>query len=159
VRFDDRDGVTWRVGRRWLPWRRRIREVPDLGIDGGPGGDDPISAIIGLFLLVLAIPALVVLALLLAELVLLIALLPVVALLRFVASWAGFPWPVEVHSRPAKRRVAGWTLRHAEPVRGWRASGERIEGLHRQIEVGRFEPTLPDRSGGDPLVTESTPER
>ncbi|WP_022929827.1 hypothetical protein [Patulibacter americanus] len=160
MRFDDRDGTTWRVGRRWMPWRRRIREVPDVPFEGGPGGDDPISMIIGLFVLILALPALIVVALLVAELLLLAALLPVVALLRIVASWAGFPWPVEVHSRPAKRRVFGWTLRHDEPVKGWRASGERMAELRRRIETGRFEPTVRHRSGGGyATVGESTAKR
>jgi hypothetical protein len=116
VRFDDRDGRTWKVRRRWLPWRRRVRELPDAPIDG-LSADDPISAIISLFLLILAIPALVVLAILLAELVLVVALLPVVVLLRLVAGWAGFPWPIEVSSRPGRRRVGGWRLERTERVK------------------------------------------
>jgi hypothetical protein len=114
--------------------------VPDVPFDGPPLGDDPISMILGFFLLVLVIPALVVLAVLIAELLLLIVLLPVVVLLRVVAGWAGFPWPIEVSSRPASRRVLGWRLEHAEPVRGWRASGRRIEELRTRIESGRFAP-------------------
>lgn len=140
MRFDDRDGRTWKVRRRWLPWRRRIRDVPEL--PDGPTGDDPISAIIGCFTLILAIPAIVVLTVLLAELLILLVLLPVVVLLRLVAGWAGFPWPVEVRSRPSQRRVLGWRFEHDEPVRGWRASGRRIDELRVRVESGRFEPTV-----------------
>lgn len=140
MRFDDRDGRTWSVRRRWLPWRRRIRDVPEM--PDGPTGDDPISAILGLFMLILAIPAFVVLAVLLAELLILLALLPVVVLLRVVAGWAGFPWPIEVSSRPARRRVLGWRLEHTESVKGWRAAGRRIDALRASIESGRFAPTV-----------------
>jgi hypothetical protein len=116
--------------------------VPDV-LDGPvPPGDDPISLILGLVLLVFAIPALVVLAVLVAELLLLLVLLPVVVLLRLVAGWAGFPWPVEVRSRPAQRRVLGWRLEHDEPVRGWRGSGRRIDELRARVESGRFAPTV-----------------
>ena len=30
MRVRDLDGRTWRVGRRWLPWRRAFRDVPDV---------------------------------------------------------------------------------------------------------------------------------
>jgi hypothetical protein len=32
------DGSTWRVRRRWLPWRRRARDVPDALFDIGTLG-------------------------------------------------------------------------------------------------------------------------
>jgi hypothetical protein len=154
VSFEGPDGKTWSVRRRWLPWRRRIRDVPDVPDAGFSGGDDPISAIIGLFLLVLAIPAIVVLTLLIAELLLLVALLPVVVLLRLAAGWAGFPWPVEVRSRPRERRVLGWQLEHTEGVRGWRGSGRRIGELRGEIESRRFRPTVRHRPGGGYAIVE-----
>lgn len=120
----------WRVRRRWLPWRRRIREVPDVPFDGGDLGDDPISAIIGLFLLVLALPALIVLVALLVELLVLVALLPAFVLVRLLLP---VPWTIELWARPAQRRLLGWHLQHEVPVRGWRASGTRIAGMAAEI--------------------------
>ena len=131
----------WRVRRRWLPWRRRIRDVPDTGIGNVTLGDDPISAVIGVFLLILALPVLIVLLALLLELVLLLALLPVFVLLRLALP---VPWTIEVHARPAPRSRwsllvawATWTLQREERVAGWRASRERIAQLRRELGVTR----------------------
>jgi hypothetical protein len=149
-------GRRWKVRRRWLPWRRRVRDVPDVPIDDIGLGDDPISAIIGIFLLVLAIPALVVMTLLLAELLLLLVLLPVFVVVRLLLP---VPWTIEVWVRPAERRFLGWHLEHEVPVEGWRASQERIaeiaEGLQSQKRGDRYVPrgarakTLDGRAGDD----------
>ncbi|WP_210491229.1 hypothetical protein [Patulibacter sp. SYSU D01012] len=136
MRVEDQAGRTWRVRRRWLPWRRRIREVPDVGPDVSLG-DDPISIIIGLFLLILAIPALIVLTVLLAELVLLVVLLPVVVLLRLAAGWLGFGWTIEVWARPRDRRWFGWELDREEHVKGWARSRDRIRALADELRAGR----------------------
>jgi len=122
VKVLDESGRRWKVRRRWLPWRRRVRDVPDTP-DVGALGDDPISAIIGLFLLILAIPAIIVVLLLLAELLLLLVLLPVFVLLRLLLP---VPWTVELWTRAADRRFLGWHLEHEVPVRGWTASQARI---------------------------------
>ena len=120
----------WRVRRRWLPWRRRVREVPDVPFDGGDLGDDPISALIGLFLLVLALPAIIMVVAILVELLVLLALLPAFVLVRLLLP---VPWKIELWARPASRRVLGWHLQHEVPVRGWRASGERIAEMTAEI--------------------------
>jgi hypothetical protein len=151
MRVLDRHDRRWRVRRRWFPWRRRVRDVPDVPIDGGIG-DDPISMVIGLVLLVLAIPALIVTILLLAELLLLLVLLPVVVLLRLVLP---VPWTIELWSRPARRRVLGWHLEHEVPVRGWRASGARMRDLAGEIAAQRDPDVVPaGRSGPERPVVE-----
>jgi hypothetical protein len=151
MRVLDRHDRRWKVRRRWLPWRRRVRDVPDVPIDGGIG-DDPISMVIGLVLLVLAIPALVVTVVLLAELLLLLVLLPVVVLLRLVLP---VPWTIELWSRPARRRVLGWHLEHEVPVRGWRASGARMDELAAELATRRDPDFVPaGRSGPERPVLE-----
>lgn len=129
----DRYDRRWKVRRRWLPWRRRVRDVPDVPIDAGGLGDDPISAIIGLFLLVLAIPAIVVILLLLAELLLLLALLPFFVLIRLLLP---VPWTIELWARPAQRRLLGWHLEHEVPVRGWGPSQTAIREMVGEIATG-----------------------
>lgn len=129
----DRFGRRWNVRRRWLPWRRKVRDVPDTPDFAGDLGDDPISAIIGLFLLVLAIPAILVVLLLVAELLLLIALLPIVVLVRLILP---VPWTIELWARPEERRWLGWHLEHEVRVAGWRASGARITAMAAEIETG-----------------------
>ena len=129
----DRYDRRWKVRRRWLPWRRRVRDVPDVPIDGGGLGDDPISAIIGLFLLVLAIPAIIVVLVLLAELLLLLVLLAFFVLIRLVLP---VPWTIELWARPAKRRLLGWHLEHEVPVRGWGASRTAIRDMAGEIATG-----------------------
>ena len=59
VKVSDPTGQTWRVSRRWVPWRRRARSlddnVPDLSWASGIG-DDPVSVVISLVALVLLAP-------------------------------------------------------------------------------------------------------
>ncbi|WP_138974447.1 hypothetical protein [Patulibacter medicamentivorans] len=124
MKVQDPEGTTWRVRRRWLPWRRRVRDVPDMPVDIGGLGDDPISAVIGIFLLILAIPALIVITILLAELLILIALLPLFLVLRAVAP---VPWTIEVRRR--------WKLEREEQVRGWGASRARIQDIASELRL------------------------
>lgn len=136
----------WRVRRRWLPWKRRIRELPDVPGGYTTLGDDPISAILSIFLLVLAIPALIVTALLLVELLLLLALLPVFVLVRLLLP---VPWTIEVWWRPRQRLFLGWVEAYEEPAEGWRASRARIARLREATDhLGRGDlfapPPLPD---------------
>lgn len=117
MKVTDRSGQRWLIGRRILPWRRRLR-MPDVsGLGDLGGGDD----ILGVILLILAIPVLVVTAVFLSEVLLLLLLLPVVVLLRVAFKR---PWIVDV--RPAKDRRA---VTHTEQVVGWRAAGERVQAL------------------------------
>ncbi|MGE4426237.1 MAG: hypothetical protein AB7G37_07290 [Solirubrobacteraceae bacterium] len=136
----DPQGQAWKVRRRWLPWRRRIRDVPDGPIDVGHLGDDPISMVIGVIALILAIPALVVLTILLAELLLLIVLLPVVVLLRMVAP---VPWTIEASVRTAERPSwlpDAWSSRYLSSVRGWRGSTRRMDAIASDLRAGRLPP-------------------
>ncbi|MFI7588419.1 hypothetical protein ACIB24_15220 [Spongisporangium articulatum] len=137
----DPAGRTWRIRRRWLPWRRRIRDVPDYGIDlpSVDLGDDPISAVIGVVLLVivtiLVLPFLVVFAGLLLELGLLLALLPLAVLARIALRR---PWTIEVFG-PGRRFLIRGPLQHEERVVGWRASSRKI---HEYAAAARTEPPV-----------------
>ena len=119
------DGTTWRVRRRWLPWRRRVRDLPDLPFDIGSVGDDPISMILLAIGLILLLPALVVLILLVGELLLLLALLPLVLLGR---GLFGLPWVIEI--RRGRRLYA------TERVRGWSEAGRRIDEIATALRLG-----------------------
>jgi hypothetical protein len=124
------DGTTWRVTRRWVPWRRRLRTIdgPDVG-DGITLGDDPVSAVVGVVLLVLLLPFLVVALFVLLELLLLLLLVPLAAVVRVLL---GRHWFVEV------RR--GWVPYYEEEAGDWQQSGERIHQLAQAIERGDLPP-------------------
>ena len=124
-------GQTWRVGRRWLPWRRRLKgsldSVPDLGI--GTLGDDPVSAIIGIIVLVIALPFLVLAFVAGVEFLLVLLLLPFAVLGRVVF---GRHWTV------VARR--GWTPWWEEPAGDWQQSGVRIHEIADAIRRGGVPP-------------------
>lgn len=118
--------------RRWVPWQRKSRRLSLGGLEvpiGPPSGDDPISAILLVLWLVIALPIIVVVVgiMLLTgiELVLLLAILPFAIGARVVF---GRHWTVEV------RR--GFTPIHEERAGSWTASGVRIKELAREIESG-----------------------
>ena len=124
-------GQTWRVGRRWLPWRRRLKgaldNVPDFGV--GPLGDDPISAIIGIVLLIVALPFIVLALVAGLEFLLVLVLLPFAVLARMVF---GRHWTV------VARR--GWKPWSEEPAGDWQQSGTRIHELADGIRRGGVPP-------------------
>ena len=124
------EGTTWRVSRRWVPWRRRLRTIdaPDVG-SGITLGDDPISAIVGLVLLLVLLPFLLIAIFVLLELLLLLLLVPVAALVRAVF---GRHWVVEV------RR--GWSAFYEEEAGDWQHSNERIHLIAQAIERGQLPP-------------------
>ena len=125
-------GQVYRVTRRWVPWQRKSRR---LSLDGfelpisAPSGDDPISAILMVLWLIIALPIIVVVVAVMLltgiELLLLLAVLPFAVGARVVF---GRHWAVEV------RR--GFTPIHEEPAGSWTASGVRIKELAREIESG-----------------------
>lgn len=127
---EDPSGETWRIKRRWLPWRLRKRK-PEQLIDGVPdvgGVDDIVAALVVFIVLVLVVvfvPIVAVLTLLVAELLILLLLLPLFVVLRatFVARW-----PIEVWQ--------GERLVHAEAVRGWSDSHRRMIELADGIRLG-----------------------
>lgn len=120
------DGRTWRVSRRWVPWRRRLKGSLDGAPDLPSGlGDDPISAIIAVVFLVILLPFLLVVLVAGLELLLLLVVMPVAVLLRVVL---GRHWHVEVRD--------GWTPYHEEEAGDWQASGIRIHELAARLERG-----------------------
>jgi hypothetical protein len=131
-------GQTWRIGRRWLPWRRRLKgaldSVPDFG--AGPLGDDPVSAVIGLVLLIVALPFLVVALVAGLEFLLVLVLIPVAVLSRVVL---GRHWTV------VARR--GWKSWWEEPAGDWQQSGVRIHELADAVRRGQVPPQNIDVGG------------
>ncbi|MFD1246643.1 hypothetical protein ACFQ3F_02470 [Nocardioides ginsengisoli] len=130
MKVRDPEGRTWRVTRRWVPWRRRLK-APDSGpLDGLNGlGDDPVSAVIGIFLLILALPFIILALVVAAEFLLLLLLIPFAALARVAF---GAHWTIE-----ARR---GFTIWWDAPSGGWRESGERIAAVAQAIERGELPP-------------------
>ena len=121
----DASGHTWRVKRRWLPWRRRAKPGEfDLTFDVLDAADDPISLVVCIVISIIVIPLLFVFGFLLAEALLLLLLFPIAVLFRiaFIRSW-----PIEVWQ--------GKKLLEQESVKGWRASSERIHDLVNEIRL------------------------
>lgn len=127
------DGREWKVGRQWLPARVRIRrDTRDAGDSGGDGGDgrgflDTMGDFFGIDDAGAGI--LVGVAVLLASALVFAVVFPVIALtLELIILLALFlagivfrrPWHVLARTDDARYR---W------PVRGWRASGERVNAV------------------------------
>lgn len=169
MKVTDPQGRTWRVSRRWLPWRRRTRlpDMPDLPVRSFGDGDDVISTAI---VMVIALPTLVMTAVALAEIALLVLLLPVLALGRVVL---GRHWIVEVTSelRPvweaevgtwpqASRSIASMASGLEQGIYPWdEQRGRALADLDRAVRVGqhraptgRLRPAPPDdpRTPGAP---------
>ena len=136
MKVRDPQGQRWRVTRRWVPWRRRLRGVDSGPLDLVSGlGDDPISAVIAIVLVILALPFIAFSLVVAAELLLLLLLLPFAVLARVLL---GRHWTIE-----ARR---GFTIWWDAPSGDWRESGERIRAGARSIAEGE----LPPRTvGGD----------
>lgn len=138
---EDPSGETWRIKRRWLPWRLRKRDV-DIQPDGSPGiagADDLVIALVVFIVMLLVLlfaPIVVVLAIFVAELMLLLLLLPLFVVLRaaFVARW-----PIEAWH--------GDNLVHAEAVRGWGSSHRRMVELADNVRLGTWPVPSPDLRG------------
>ena len=126
-------GQVYRITRRWVPWQRKSRRLSLDALEiplGAPSGDDPISMILMVLWLVIALPILVVVVAVMLltgiELLLLLAILPFAVGARVVF---GRHWTVEVRRsfHPIYEERAG----------DWRASGVRIRELAKQIKAGR----------------------
>jgi hypothetical protein len=132
------DGQTWRVSRRWVPWRRRTKGWVPRALDHVPSfpvtlGDDPVSTVIGAVFLVIALPFLVVaLAIGLVALVELAAVLAVLPLALLGRVLLGRHWQVE-----ARR---GWQPYWEVEAGSWSASTERIHAVAAAIERGDLPP-------------------
>jgi hypothetical protein len=116
-------GETFRVHRRVLPWRRKIREKPEWDfLDALDVPDVDHLGVLGAILLVIgiviALPVVILALLVVGEVLLLLLLLPLFVLARVALKK---PWIVEVTRR---RKVV-----HAEAVVGWGAAGKRVRAL------------------------------
>jgi hypothetical protein len=136
VKVRSPDRTVWRVRRRWVPWRRRLRgaldSAPDLGVR--PLGDDPISAIIEIVVLIIMLPFIVLALVAGLEFLLALVLLPFAVLGRVIF---GQHWTVE-----ARR---GWKPSWEAPSGDWQESGLRIHAVADAIHRGQLPPhTLPD---------------
>jgi hypothetical protein len=133
VKVRDPRGQIWRITRRWVPWRRRLKGAFDAGPDMPMGlGDDPVSLIVGAFFLIIMLPFLVLMAIASLELLLVLLVLPFAVLGRVLF---GRRWTVEV------RR--GWKPVHEELTGTWNDASVRITELSVEIERGQAPaPTL-----------------
>lgn len=119
------------MSRRWVPWRRRVRNtterLPD--VPEGGFGDDPISLVVGLVLLVLLLPFLLLMLVAGLEMLLILLLLPF-AILGRVAF--GRDWSIELRrgSRPY------WE----ERVGDWQRTGLRIREVADDVQSGHVPP-------------------
>jgi hypothetical protein len=130
------DGREWKVGRQWLPARVRIRRDGGDGYGDGAGGDgDGILDTMGDFFgiddagagILVGFAVLALTALLFAVVfpVIALSLELIILLALFMAGIVGRvvfrrPWHVLA-------RTDG--VRYRWPVRGWRASGERVQAV------------------------------
>jgi len=124
VKVTSPDGSRWKVRRRWLPWRRRLKggwDVPFVG-----GGDDPLSVIL---LVLVGIPAAIIFVLWSLELAVVLVLAPFALLAR---AWFGRHWHVETYR--ARRFVA----QHESG--SFDESGALVDELAEQIRAGRYHP-------------------
>ena len=126
MKVKDPSEQTWRVTRRWVPWRRRLKGVLSSMPDGpGSLGDDPVSMVIGVIFLIVMIPFLILAFVAALELLLLLLVIPFALLAR---ALFGQHWTVE-----ARR---GFHIWYDEPAGDWQASGIRIHALADQIRHG-----------------------
>ncbi|MFC0529636.1 hypothetical protein [Phytohabitans kaempferiae] len=110
-----------------MPWRWRPRGadvgggVPDFPITG----DEPIGFLIaiGVFAVIVVLPAIIVATIFVAEWLLLLLLLPIVTVLRV---GFGMPWTVVARTRGG--------VRYSEQVVGWRQSRALIKLTRSDVE-------------------------
>ncbi len=127
------DGRQWKVGRQWLPWRVRLRRDTFDGPDIGDAGafDDLGGVAIALGLLALAVIVLFVVfpvVVLAVEIVVVLLALIAGVFARLVLRK---PWHVLARTGEAAYR---W------PVKGWRASGARVEQIADALASGSMPP-------------------
>ncbi|MDN5717249.1 MAG: hypothetical protein L0G89_08450 [Janibacter sp.] len=142
----DPQGRTWRVSRRWMPWRRKT-SMGDWGsgpsISNSDLGDDPISAIIGVVLLILFIPVLVLGLVVALEMLLLLLILPFAVVGRMLL---GRHWRVEVRE--------DWTFAWEAEVGDWSDSGRAIDQIAQGLRQG-----MPPWQAADPVVAHGLPRQ
>ena len=123
----DPQGRTWRVSRRWVPWRRRTSTGGwgDSGPTVGNLGDDPISMAIGCFTLVLLLPFIVLAIIVALEMLLLLLLLPFAVLGRVLLGR---------HRRVEVRE--GWAFAWETEAGSWSERGRAIEHVAEGLRMG-----------------------
>lgn len=136
MKVEDPSGQAWRITRRWLPWRRRVRGRSGEAADLVPSGvrDDSVGPVIVLTCLMISIPVLVLTLIAGVELLLVVVLLPPFALLARAAS--GRPWTVE-----ARR---GFTLWWDTSAGDWQASLLTMHDVAEGIRIGDLPPRTVD---------------
>lgn len=130
MKVKDPTGQTWRVSRRWVPWRRRLKDVLDVVPDTPVLGDDPISLVIGGIILILMLPFLLLLVVAGLEFLLLLLVLPFAILGRVLF---GRHWTIE-----ARR---GWRPIWEEPAGDWAQSRQAIRDVATALERGHWPPS------------------
>ncbi len=137
------DGGRWRVGRRWIPWRFRLRK-PKSPLDDLGGVDVPLEladAVGGPFVIVGVVIAVLVAALTAVPVLLAVVELTILAVLIaggvVVRILLRRPWIVDVE-RLDLNDAGSWE------VVGWRRSGELVAALAAQLGSGQPLTGLPD---------------
>lgn len=136
MKVRDPEGQTWRVTRRWVPWRRHARSIDTSWSFGDIDVDD--SLLIGIALFFLA-PIILLTLLVAGEFLLLLLLLPAAVLAR---TLFGKEWTVE-----ARRGYRVWW---DAPAGDWKASGQRIRDVAEAIRRGEREVLTNDSPGVHP---------
>ncbi|USQ79602.1 hypothetical protein NF556_18730 [Ornithinimicrobium faecis] len=128
MKIKDPHGQTWRVTRRWVPWRRKLKgtweRMPEL-----PSGDDPISMILTVIMLILCLPVLILALVASLEFLLILLLLPFVILRRIIF---GQHWTIEAR--------LDWTPVWEEAAGSWSDSGRAIQDVATAIQRGHLPP-------------------
>jgi hypothetical protein len=130
VKVQDPQGQTWRVTRRWVPWRRKLKGSMDALPNFPTLGDDPISAIIGIVLLIVFLPIILLVLVAGLEFLVLLLILPFAVLGR---ALFGQHWSIEARH--------GWTPVWEEAAGNWSQSGQAIRDVCTAIERGHLPPT------------------
>lgn len=128
VKIKDPRGQTWRVTRRWVPWRRRLKGAWDL-VPTLPGGDDPISMVLTVVILIVCLPIIILALVASLEFLLILLVLPFAILARVIF---GQHWTIE-----ARR---GFEPYWEEPAGTWRESGRAIQDVATAIRQGHLPP-------------------
>ena len=142
MRVRDPEGRTWRVTRRWLPWRPRRRQGldPHLMLEAADG---LVALVFFLVLGLIILPLLSIVVVLALEWLLILLILPVVVLLRIAF---GHEWWVEAR--------LGFRPHWEEPAGTWAQSRQRIRAVADAIERG----DPPQRTLGTEPDPEPDPE-
>lgn len=129
MKVRDHTGQTWRITRRWVPWRRKLKGTLDRMPDLPALGDDPISAVIGMIFLIIMIPFLILALIAGLELLLVLLVLPFAVLGRMLF---GRHWMVE-----ARRGFRPW---FEIPAGRWSESTTKIHDISAAIQRGDLPP-------------------